>query len=221
MSEYASNSKLPAAKPNDESRPTAAELAPVTTGKVIIRKPSLGKRFKSVFTGDDGRTVATHVLWDVLIPAAKDMLYDAGQEALGRSLGLETRGGRRGRGIDYNMLGSTIASRVNYNRPGFMQDPRDRRDEPGRRKEPIVTRGRVGLEDIILATRVEGDEVIAKLGYLINQYGQATIADLFDIVGVTGQYTDEKFGWRNVDSARPHKTRDGYLLDLPMPIQLD
>lgn len=222
MEEFPSNTVKPAAAKQGERQP----LEQVTTGKVIVKKAGLGKKLRAAFTGEDGRSVATHVLWDVVIPAAKDLLYDAGQEALGRSLGIDTRGGRRGGGpINYNSIGSTLASKVNYNRPAFMTDPRDRQapqqqakaGPPGRN----VTHGGVTIDDIILATRVEADEVIGRMYNLVERYGRVTIADLFDLVGVTGQYTDENFGWVDLTGARPHRDGQGYRLNLPRPIQID
>ena len=214
MEEFPSNtksSKVPA-------RPEKAEQ--VTTGRVIVKKKGLGSRFKDAFTGEDGRGVMEHVLWDVLVPAAKDMVVDAGNEALNRAMYGDSRApSRRGGPINYGRVSSNIASRVNYNRSALVTDPRERAKE--QRKAPIPTTGRVDFQEIILASRIEADEVIQRLNDLINGYEQATIADLFDLVGVTGEYTDEKFGWVNLDGARPRKVRDGYLLDLPNPIQLD
>lgn len=215
MDEYPGNSRqTPKAKPEGKGEPPKQQQ--VTTGKVIVKKPGLGKRFASAFTGDDGKSVMSHVLWDVLVPAAKDMVADAGREAIDRALYGESRG--RSSRTNYNSVGSSLASRVNYNRPGFMQDPRERQEPSSR---TVTTRGNVSINDIILASRVEADEVISRMQSLTIQYGRATVADLFDLVGVTGQYTDEKFGWLSMDGARPHRTRDGYLLDLPNPVQLD
>jgi hypothetical protein len=171
------------------------------------------------------------VLWDVVVPGAKDLLYDAGQEVLGRSLGVDNRGGRRfGVGpINYNTISSTLASRVNYNRPGFMTDPRDRQQQaqqtqaapkagtPGRN----ITLGSVTIDDILLGSRIEADDVINRMYALVERFGRVTIADLFDLVGVTGQYTDENFGWIELTGARPHRVGQGYRLDLPRPTQLD
>lgn len=223
--EFPSNTVKKAAPKTGERQP----LEQVTTGKVIVKKAGPGKRFRAIFKGEDGRSVATHVLWDVVIPAAKDLLYDAGQEALGRTLGIDTRGARRG-GVggpfNYNTIGSTLASRVNYSRPGFMTDPRDRQQQaqslpkagpPGRN----ITLGNVTIDDIILSTRIEADDVIGRMHSLIERYGRVTIADLFDLVGVTGEYTDENFGWVDITGARPHRQGTGYRLDLPRPIQID
>lgn len=205
-------------------------LEKVTTGKVIIKKAGPGKRFRAIFKAEDGRSVATHVLWDVAVPAIKDLLYDVGQETLGRTLGIDTRGARRsgtGSPFNYNNIGSTLASRVNYNRPGFMTDPRDRQQQqaqsapkagpPGRN----ITLGNVTIDDIICPTRIEAEDVIARMYNLVERYGRVTVADLFDLVGVTGEYTDENFGWVDLTGARPHRQGSGYRLDLPRPIQID
>lgn len=212
MDEYPGNSRNPKAKETSSERPEKQEK--ITVNQVIVKKPGFGKRLSSAFTGDDGRSVMTHVMWDVLVPAAKDMMADAGREAIDRLLYGESRG-RAGRPVNYSSVGTTLAGRVNYNRPGFMQDPRE-----VEKSKMQTTRGAMSIDDIILATMVEANEVIARLQSLCIQYGRASVADLFDLVGVTGQYTDEKFGWTSMDGARPHRTRDGYRLDLPAPIQL-
>jgi hypothetical protein len=222
--EFPSNTVKKTAPKTGERQP----LEKVTTGKVIIKKAGPGKRFRAIFVGEDGRSVATHVLWDVAIPAIKDLLYDAGQEALGRSLGIDTRGARRGGigPINYNQIGSTLASRVNYNRPGFMTDPRDRQQQAQQAQKAVssgrnVTHGNVTIDDIICASRIEAEDVINRMYALVERYGRVTIADLFDIVGATGEYTDENFGWVDLTGARPHRQGQGYRLDLPRPIQLD
>lgn len=223
--EFPSNTVKKTAPKTGERQP----IEQVTTGKVIVKKAGPGKRFRAIFVGEGGfRGVATHVLWEVIIPGAKDLLYDSGQEYLGRSLGIDTRGGaRRGGGpINYNNIASTLASRVNYNRPGFMTDPRDRQQQaqpapkaghPGRN----ITLGNVTIDDIICASRIEADDVISRMYNLIERYGRVTVADLFDLVGVTGEYTDENFGWVDLTGARPHRSGQGYRLDLPRPIQID
>lgn len=220
MDEYPSNSINQKRAPEKALPTDPPKLEQVTTGKVIIQKPSLGRRFKDAFVGEDGKNVGRQVLREVMIPAGKDMLFDAGQEMLGRVLGIETRGRRTGGGlINYSSISSSLASKVNYNRPGFMQDPRQA--PQGMPNGTNTTRGRVHIQDIILSSRVEADEVIKRLDLLIYQFGQAKVADLFDLVGKTGEWTDEKFGWYSMEGARPQHTSVGYLLDLPRPVQLD
>ena len=82
-------------------------------------------------------------------------------------------------------------------------------------------RGSHDFADIILATRVEAEEVIDKLFSLVSQYEQATVGDLYEMLGVERSFTDEKWGWDDLRGAGVSRISSGYLLDLPRPIPLD
>lgn len=214
MDEFPSNSRTNASVPEPHEK-----VQQVTTGKVIIAKPSIGKRLKSAFIADDGRTVATHVLWDVIMPMGRDLVADAGRALIDQVVYGENRRPAGSSYVNYNSIGSQLANRINYSKPAFMQDPRQRPDQQA--KAPVQqTRGRFTIEDIILEHRAEAEVVIDSLRALCERFGQATVADLFDLVGATGEFTDVNFGWQNVEGARPHRVPNGYKLDLPRPIQL-
>ena len=70
-------------------------------------------------------------------------------------------------------------------------------------------------EDVILETRREAEEVLNRMEDLIDSYGVVSVADLYDLVGISGNYTDNKYGWMNLRSAGIERTRDGYMLLLP------
>jgi hypothetical protein len=65
------------------------------------------------------------------------------------------------------------------------------------------------------------NEVINCLVDLIQDYGQATVSDLYDLVGITGNFTDNKYGWTDLRSATATRIHEGYMLNLPKPIPLD
>ena len=46
-----------------------------------------------------------------------------------------------------------------------------------------------------------------------------SVADLYGLVGIDSEYTDNKYGWTNLSSASIKATRDGYILDLPRPVR--
>ena len=93
----------------------------------------------------------------------------------------------------------------------------------GRPRPELSRRARAShdFDEIILATRVEADEVIDRLFDLVSKYETATVADLYDLVGISGNYTDDKWGWFDLRGAGVHRVRNGYLLDLPKPEPLD
>ena len=52
-------------------------------------------------------------------------------------------------------------------------------------------------------------------------YGLVRVADLYDLVGITGSYTDNKYGWTNIRNVEPIRVRDGYMLKLPKAMPID
>ena len=42
-----------------------------------------------------------------------------------------------------------------------------------------------------------------------------------DLVGVTGNYTDNKYGWTNIRNAEVVRVRDGYRIKLPRALPID
>ena len=76
------------------------------------------------------------------------------------------------------------------------------------------------FDEIILGSRGEAEEVLDQLGVLVDDYGHAKVSDLYSMVGITGSYIDDRWGWTDLRSATTSRVRQGYLLDLPAPINL-
>jgi len=177
----------------------------ITTGAVVERKKSLGSRIAETFTGDDAKSVGGYILFDVILPAAKTMISDAVSQGIERMLfGSDyrstSRGGSRQGYVPYNRISTTT---------------RNDNDRPGGRNISSRARSVHDFKEIILESRAEATEVLEKLNDLIDQYEQATISDLYDLVGVTGAYTDDKWGWYDLRGAGIQRIPQGYLLNLP------
>lgn len=224
MDEFPPNAHNKRERP-DQIKPTPEvpekRVEKVVEGKVIRRKKSLGKRLKEHFLGNDSASVGEYVMDSVLIPALKDMIADATRSGVehflfggeDRRYGNRGRTTSRGRGLTREPVNYSRYSRNYDDRPPF--PPNDRRT-PSRRN-----RNNHNFDDIILATRVEGQEVIDRLYMLMEKYEVVTIADLYDLLGLTSAYTDDGWGWTDLRGATVRHTRDGYLLDLPSPEPLD
>lgn len=204
-----SNSKRTTRREEPKER---RKLDRVTTSDVIKRREPLGKRLASAFTTADLQSVTSYIVMDVLIPSAKNTISDMVSEGIERFLFGESRG----RGSK-----SYYTPRISYNRPTTSYD-RVSRDRDDRHRE-LSYRGRAthNFDEIILQNRGEAEEVIDSLFDLLNQFDCATVADLYDLVGVTSKFTDNKWGWTNLEGAKVLRVRQGYLLDLPRPEPLD
>mgnify|MGYP001344743173 FL=1 len=194
-------------KRKEETKKPEKKVEKVTSGKVVKQKKTLGKKFAETFLGDNIESVSSYIIYDIIIPAAKNMISDTVSNGIEMLLFGQTRGSRtrRDRGKSY----------VSYS--NYYKD----RDRYRDRQISQRNRARHNFDDIILESRGEAEEVLSHLVDLTEDYGMASVADLYDLVGVTSNFTDNKYGWDNLSSGRVVPVRGGYLLELPRPIVLD
>ena len=65
------------------------------------------------------------------------------------------------------------------------------------------------------------EEVLSQMDNIIETYRMASVADLFDLVGESCNFTDQKYGWTNLRNAEVVRVRDGYMIKLPKALPLD
>lgn len=199
MSEYVPNSNK---YKKEQAEVEKKKVSKVVRGKVRTKKKSEMSKLGDIFIAEDIRNVGSYAFMDVLVPAIKDAVYNIVSDGISMML-FGSTGGKRKR---------STAERVSYNR--YYDDRRGRRDERPR------SRG-YSFDDIVLDTRVEAEEVLSAMEDIRDQYGMVTVADLNDLVGVTGQYTDNKYGWTSLRTAEVVHVRDGYMLKLPRAVAID
>lgn len=205
--------EFPGNRNKDKERPRAQhkpekKVERVTQGDVVRRKKPLARRFKDTFFGGDTRGVMEFLAGDVLIPSLKDTIADLVTQGIERLIFDDVRSSPR-RGGRYR----DPRGRVRYDRYSHRDEPRN-----------MSRRGRAmhDFDEIILDSRAEAEEVIERLFDLVSQFDQATVADLYELVGISGNYTDDKWGWDDLRGAGVTRLSNGsYLLELPKPIPLD
>lgn len=170
----------------------------VTTSEPVLIKRSIGKT-----VGRRVRDAVGGVVTEILIPAAQDMFIDAAIQGVERTVRGEVSSTRRS---------SSHRGRTNYREASTRRDSRDDPRAPSYR-----ARANFDFTDYKLATRVEAETVLDRLFALIQKYDTATVADLYELIGVTPNYTDNKYGWTDIRDADIARVRDGYVLDLPRP----
>lgn len=188
------------------STPERQKLEKIVKGPVKTKKPSELKKLVYSFVYEDLPNIKSYILVDVLIPNAKKAISDIIKN-----------------GIDMLLYGSTgrsrdsIAGKISYS--GYYNG--DRRDSDRRQLSNTQGRTRYSYDDIFFDTRGEAEEVLYRMDELIEMYGSVRVADLYDLVGITGDYTDNKYGWKNIRNARVERTRDGYAIKLPRALLID
>jgi hypothetical protein len=188
-----------------QNEPTAnKQVQKVVSGQVKTKKNEL-RNFKDVFISDDVKNVKSYILFDVLIPAVKNAIVDIVTDGV-HMIFFGGSAPRRG--------GSSIVSKGTKVSYSSMYDRRGEASRPAT--------ARYSYDDITIDNRGEAEQVLRQMCDLIDTYGVVTVADLYDLVGVTGDYTDNKYGWTNLGNARIVRTRDGgYLIDLPKALPIN
>lgn len=196
-------------KPNSHKAKAEAAVAEkkvekAVAGPVKVKKKSEMSKLKDIFISEDAGNVKSYVIMDVLIPALKKAVSDIVTNGIDMILYGETGRSKR------NSTASNVSYRSYY----------DRRDDDRRYSSNRTVSG-YSYNDIILETRGEAEEVLSRLDELIETYKVATVADLYDLVGITGNYTDNKYGWTNIRNAEAVRVRDGYVLKLPKALPIN
>lgn len=176
----------------------------VISGNVVQKKKTLGQRMARTFLEDESKNVWSYLLYDVLIPAAKSTISDMVSG-----------------GVEMLLFGTAKGRRINNNQNKSYVSYSSYYSKPAPAPKPTYGRARLNFDDIILESRGEAEEVLSHLLELVENYGVASVADLYELVGITGSFTDNKYGWTNLSSASVSRVRDGYLLNLPNATPID
>lgn len=190
-------------KSKDVNKIEEKRIDKVVTGTVKTRKKSKFSKIADEFISEDAKNVKSYVFGEVLIPAIKKAISDIVTDGIDIILYGESRRGSK----------RSTADRVSYR--NYYDDRR-----PSRIDRLNVSYG-YNYDDIILSTRGEAEDVLARMDELMDTYGLVRVADLYDLVGITGNYTDNKYGWTNIRSAEIMRVRDGYMIKMPRAVPID
>lgn len=199
MAEY--DSKINRLREEIENEPVRSEkkVEKVVTTPVKPKKKSEIRKLADIFIAEDISSVKSYIISDIVIPTIKDAIEDV--------VHLLLRGD-----IDKGKRG-TAASKVSYR--SYYERERDRRD----RDEPRV-RGAYDYDQYTLGSRGEAEAVLSAMDEMIATYGVVSVADFYDLIGVSGNYTDNKYGWTNIRNADVVRVRDGYMIKFPKAMPL-
>lgn len=176
---------------------SSKKLEKVANATIVKKK----KTFLGFVFGENTKIVMNYILFDVLIPAAKNTISEMVSSGIEMLLYGEPRRRRDNR--------RSIVSYSSYYKDRDRERPYER------------NRARHEFDDIVIDTRPEAEEALGQLVDIIDNYGVVTIADFYDLVGLNGDWADHKYGWDNLSRATVQRVKEGYILDLPKPTVLD
>lgn len=173
-----------------------------------MRKEPLGTRLKRIFLSEDVDKVGEFVFLHVLVPGIQDIVSSIVENALNISIfGLN-------RGKEYGQRNTSSQARANLYWNSSVGNQRQYANEPRPRSSN-------NFREIIYDTQADANRVLDSMIDLVSTYGVASISDLYSFSGLSSDnFTNNDYGWTNMQGARVVRARDGYVLELPKPILL-
>lgn len=194
--------EMPPSNSNNSKRPK--RVTPVAQARLEEKR---GGRLRNALVAETGRALFEYVIYDVVVP----MIKDAAAATFNRALYGDGRGYPVGRNTNYGRTDYGAYSRPRSD--GSVRDPR-------RELSPRV-KSQHNFDEVVFNDRAEADLVLERLMDLIDTYGVATVADFYDLAGISTDYPDNSWGWERLGGAAIRRTRAGYILDLPRPVTID
>lgn len=192
-------------KPNShKSKAEVSEVPKKKVEKIVkgtarVKKKNGFTKALSSFVAEDAENIKSYIISDVLIPTIKNAISDT------IDMFLFGEHGRRRK--------SSTSSKISY------RDYYERKDDRSNSRTTLIRSG-YSYDEIILDSRGEAEDVLTRMDELLENYGMVSVADLYDLVGVSGNYTDNNYGWFNINNAEVVRVSDGYLLKLPKVVSL-
>lgn len=201
MNDFPSNSHKSKAESTTVPATNEKKVEKVISGKAKVKSKSEVRKLTDVFISEDAANVKNYIFMDVLVPAIKKAISDIVRD-----------------GIDMILYGEAGRNKSSSRTPGGYvsyssryNDRDDRRSDNNRNRNGYA----YSFKDIYLDTKGEAEEVLDRMFELLEEYKMVSVADLYDLVGITANYTDNNYGWTNLQNAESVRTRDGYLIKLP------
>ena len=179
------------------------KIEKVISGDAKVRKKSGFEKLKDSLVSEDSKNVKSYIVTGVLIPSLKKAICDIITTGTQMIFYGESRHSR-------NSSGGSKISYQKYYEP-----------EMGY-KTPTRVSSTYGYEmkEIIVNSRGEAESVLDQIEDLMSRYEVVTVSDYYDLVGVSGQFTDNYYGWTDMNGMRTRMVRTGWLIELPTPRQL-
>lgn len=200
--DYAATSRKVTPEGDEGKKPLTPVVDP---GSVVVKKRGIGSKVKDLFIAADLRSVVRYVGFEVLLPAAKNMMVDSVEQGIRRMTYGDTRS-RRAPGAG--------ASRITYHTPPQREDRGNWRDPrtspPDRSRFP-----RQGRRDVFIHSHEEATNVLDEMFSRLQDYDVVTVLDYNELLGLQTSPVDAKWGWLDLRGTEVRSSRDGFYIDLP------
>lgn len=193
-------------------------------GVAKAKKPNLFSRTVTAIFPNGFKGVGEYLAKDVVLPAVKDLAWQAGNAALSM--------------IIYRDVNHSNTNTYRYGGSGGWNTPSRANSNRNNRTNYSSAYGRAktqaeqamapedSFEDFVefeFDNREDATYVFNKVDDWVSRYGRIPVAEYYRMVdpGIVTSYTMRSYGWNNLSGARIRPTRGGkYIIDFPPLVDL-
>ena len=188
---------------NRDKEKEVPKVEKVVNSNLQVQKKSAVKKFADNFVNNDVPKIKSYILDDVIIPSAKSAVSTIVKNVIDILLYGESKNN-----------GRYPADRISYN---------SYYDRPYRTTVTNNTINRAfAYEDVMPLTRSDAEAVLDRMYEVLDYYGFVRVSDLNQFLGITGEYTDNNFGWTSLNGANKYSIGvNQYRLSLPRPTPIN
>lgn len=186
-------------------------------GKAKAQKKSLVQKLAKSIIEDSIESVKERAFNDIIVPGLKSLIFDTITDMADAMLfgNSEYSNGYSSRNRSSSRRQEDRASYSGY------YDKKSRRNRRDNDRRSSWSDYSMEPDDIKVKTRRIANNALAEVDKCIRKYGQASIADLYDAVELTSDWTDSQYGWTDIRGAKIRPIRDGFMIIMPPTIELD
>ena len=196
---------------------TKPKRAPLKKATGLVENKSPLKKLKDTFFEEDFGTVAESLKRDIVVPQIKSFfanLFIGGIERAFYGTKSRPSGPATNYGSSLVRTYTQPTQYTNYSKP-------QTRENPGTK-----IKQKFNLGDLIFRDYPSAKDLLDSLRDEIDHHDSVTVAQLYEAISTDDDYKDIDFtnnyyGWKNLDNAQIVSVYAGYQLVLPKPIQLD
>ena len=194
------------AKYKNEKAETEAKRRPALqlTGKVKDKKKTLFERFVDTFVKESPKDVWKAVFDNVIKPAIINGVFDVMSSAYDMTF---REKGAKPRPKNGNILGSVFTQYDQMFNGGMRMERTATLQSQGKMRQ---------FQNMIFENKGDAEMVFDSMIEIFKEYKQVTLLDFYDLVGISTEHTDMKYGWKSLSGVKvAGSSTNGYYIDLP------
>lgn len=196
---------------------THAKTRKLNPDAVVQTRKGFGEKLKETFLLTSGKELKEYIVKDVLVPGAKYLLLDTVSMLLTH---------QHASGSPFN-FGNNSSNNYYYGRYGqagnaynSIYKGRNQAPPPSQENQYMRHNQRVDYKNIVLRSREDAMYVVDQLRGRIREFGEVTVAELIETIGMPSEYIDTEWGWRDERDIGVRQMYNGFLIDVREAIPL-